>query len=137
MEHITTSKFTNRFVSLILGARNFPKKSLDRHILFISSILGLDPGHKYSENELNDELRKWADQFGGNFGLDHVTLRRFLVDEKYLKRDLSGKSYELETVDLPYTYDQSIRKLNPKELIGEAIKVQELRKKQYMKKSNE
>ena len=71
--------------------------------------------------------------FGDNLGLDHVTLRRFLVDEKYIKRDLSGKSYELVTSDLPYTYDQSIKKLNLKELINEAIKVQELRKQQYVK----
>ena len=133
MEHITASQFTNRFVSQILGTRNLPKKRLDRHVLFISSILGLKPSRKYSEKELNDELRKWTVLFGGNLGLDHVTLRRFLVDEKYITRDLSGRSYELVTSDLPYTYDQSIKKLNLKELINEAMKVQELRKQQYVK----
>ena len=137
MEHITGSQFTNRFVSLILGARNLPKKRLDRHILFISSILGLVPSRTYSENEINNELQKWSVPFGDNFGLDHVTLRRYLVDEKYIKRDLSGKLYELGTSELPYTYDQSIKELDLKELINEGMKEKELRKQQYAKGSGE
>ena len=46
MSHITESQFTDRFVSLVLGSRELPKKQLDRHILFISSILKLEPGRR-------------------------------------------------------------------------------------------
>lgn len=60
MTHFSVSQFTERFVSLILGARDLPKKPADRHILFVSAILGLHPGRQYTESELNDELQKWS-----------------------------------------------------------------------------
>jgi hypothetical protein len=137
MSHISHSQFTGRFISLILGGRVLPKKHLDRHILFISSVLRLDPKKQYSESELNDELRKWTSHFGDNFGLDHVTLRRFLIDEKYIKRDAAGMSYELETADLPYTFDPSIKSLDLEELINEARIEREKKKQHYMKESKQ
>ncbi|CAL9522719.1 hypothetical protein SUDANB176_03885 [Streptomyces sp. enrichment culture] len=41
-----------------------------------------EPGGAYSEKEVNDRLRAWCE--GG--GLDHVTLRRYLVDLHHLHR---------------------------------------------------
>lgn len=135
MADITASQFTSRFVSLILGGRDLPKKHLDRHILLVSSILRLDPKREYSESELNDELRRWTSRFGGNFGLDHVTLRRLLVDEKYIKRDAARISYRLETKGLPHTFDRSIESLDLEELINEARREREKRKGLYAKGS--
>ena len=137
MPHITASQFADRFVSLILGGRDMPKKHLDRHILLISSILKLDPGRQYSESELNDQLLKWTSRFGPNFGLDHVTLRRFLVDERYLKRDTAGTAYQRETTALPYTFDPSIESLDLEELIHEARREREKRKQQHLKESKQ
>lgn len=135
MAHITAAQFTERFASLILAGRELPKKQLDRHILFMSSTLKLEAGRPYSESELNDELRKWASRFGGNFGLDHVTLRRFLVDEGYLTRDPAGGTYEVAMNGLPYTFDQSIKELDLEELISAAQQARELKKQQYLKRS--
>jgi hypothetical protein len=67
-------------------------KHIDRHILFISATLGLEPQRRYSESELNDELRKWTARFGRGVNLDHVSLRRFLVDEHYIRRDTTGEA---------------------------------------------
>ncbi len=133
MPHLTTTQFTDRFVSLVLGARDLPKKPADRHILFVSAILRLEPGRQYTESELNDELAKWTSLFGRNFGLDHVTLRRFLVDEGYLKRDPYGKSYELDADHLPYTFDPTMREMDLEELIVEARRTREAKKQQYLK----
>jgi hypothetical protein len=137
MSHITASQFEGRFVGLILGGRDLPKKRIGRHILYISAILGLEPGRQYTEGDLNDALRKWTDRFGGNFGLDHVTLRRYLVDERYLKRDTAGGSYERATEDLPFTFDQTMEMLDLDELVAEARKARELKKRQYLEKSAE
>ncbi|MEJ2853911.1 MULTISPECIES: DUF2087 domain-containing protein [unclassified Saccharothrix] len=41
-----------------------------------------EPGHRYSEREVTDELRKCCE--GGE--VDHVTVRRYLVDEGLLDR---------------------------------------------------
>ena len=57
MSQIDDAQFKNRFVSLIVGGQGFPKKHLDRHVLFISAALGLEPQLQYTESELNEELR--------------------------------------------------------------------------------
>ena len=133
MSHIAASQFTDRFVSLVLAGRELPKKQLDRHILLLSSILKLEPGRKYSEKELNEELQIWVIHFGRSFGLDHVTLRRYLIDEKVLIRDPAGGTYELAADGLPYTFDESIRALDLEKLVAEAKQARELRKQQYLK----
>ena len=135
MAHIDTSQFKNRFVAMILGGQGFPKKDLDRHILFLSAILGLDPERRYTEQELNDELRKWTTRFGIPVNLDHVSLRRFLVDEHYVWRDSAGQSYELTTTGWPYTFDPSIRALDLEALIDEGRAARELKKQQYMSRN--
>lgn len=135
MSEIEISEFKNRFVSLIMGGQGFPKKHVDRHILLISAALGLEPQRQYTESELNDALRKWTAHFGEPVSLDHVSLRRFLVDEGYLWRDGAGKRYELTTTGWPYAFDPSIRTLDLDVLIDEARAARELKKQQYMTRS--
>lgn len=133
MEPIDSSQFRNRFVSMVLGGQGFPKKPLDRHILFISATFGLEPGRQYSEREINDKLRAWMGRFGQHVSLDHVTLRRFLVDEHYLTRDSSGERYELATADQSYTWDSDLRALDLDLLVEEARQERERKKQQYMR----
>lgn len=135
MPQITRDQFTSRFVSLILGGRDLPKKELDLHILFISAVLNLDPQRQYSEAGLNEELREWAGQFGANFALDHVTLRRFLIDARYLLRDAAGNVYQLNTTDALYAYDDSLKNLDLVELFEAAKREREERKQRYLKES--
>jgi hypothetical protein len=135
MAHIDTSQFKSRFVAMILGGQGFPKKDLDRHILFISATLGLDPQRRYTEREFNDELRKWTTRFGSPVNLDHVSLRRFLVDEHYVQRDSAGQSYELTTTGWPNTFDPSIKTLDLEALIDGARAARELKKQQYISRS--
>lgn len=131
MPQITEVQFAQRFPSLILRAQGFPKKSLDRHVLLIGSVLALDPSREYTEPELNDELRRWTSRFGESVGLDHVTLRRYLIDERYLERDAAGTTYRLAATGAPYTYDPSIAALDLDELVSEAERERERRKRLY------
>ena len=131
MIHITEAQFKSRFISLVLGGSALPKKNEDRHILFISSILALDLDRRYSESEINEALRPWSEKYGGSFGLDHVTLRRFLIDEKYLVRDLAGPSYVLNTSEPPTSYDEAIKELDLDSLFDEARRSREERKRKY------
>jgi hypothetical protein len=136
MPHITDPQFRERFVALILGARDLPKKDLERHVLFLSAVLNLDPKRAYSEKELNDELRKWTDSFGAQFGLDHVTLRRFLIDERYLTRDSAGNSYERRISGLRYTFNPSLESIDLTALVDEARREREERKRRYRRAVN-
>ena len=135
MSHIEASEFQRRFASLIIGGRDFPKKHLDRHILLISATLMLEPQRQYSESELNAELSRWAARFGSQMNLDYATLRRYLVDERYIKRDTAGEVYELVTKGLPYTFDRSIETLDLEALIEEERAARDLRKQKYMRKT--
>ena len=51
MSEITLAQFSDRFVALVLDARDLPKKSLDFKILLCSYVLGLEPARPYSEGE--------------------------------------------------------------------------------------
>lgn len=130
MLHITIDQFKNRFVALVMAGGGLPKKPQDRQILYLSSILKLAPNRLYSESELNDQLQPWAAHFGVNFGLDHVTLRRYLIDDRYIRRDSAGTSYQLAAADL--TYDPSIADLDLAGLIEQAKIEKEKRKQQFM-----
>ncbi len=132
MPDISASHFKDRFVALIMGGRDLPKKPMDRHILLFSATLDLEPRRQYSEAALNEELRKWTALFGGNFNLDHVTLRRFLVDDGYIRRDAAGGAYALVTENLPYAFDPSLAGLDLESLVTEARRTRELRKRQFM-----
>jgi hypothetical protein len=134
MTHITDSEFRERFSVLYFSGQDLPKKPLDRQIVLISAILGLERQRKYSEGEINGELQKWVLQFGKRYSLDHVTLRRYLIDERYLTRDTSGGAYELGALEqLSFTFDPTLTALDLNALIGEAKAARELRKKQYVK----
>jgi len=137
MTQITASQFTKSFASLILGGRDMPKKQISQHILFFSATLALEPDRDYSEKELNEILQVWSSQFGGNFNLDHVTLRRYMVDAGYLVRDASGASYRLGDGELPYSFDDSIKGIDLAALIVEAKAERERRKQQYTKGSQD
>jgi hypothetical protein len=133
MTHITDSQFRERFAALYFGGQDLPRKPLDRQIVLISAIVGLERQRKYSEGELNDELQKWTILFGRRYNLDYVTLRRYLIDERYLVRDPSGRAYELGILEqLPYTFDPTLATLDLEALIGEARAARELKKRQYL-----
>ena len=131
MNHITASQFAKSFASLILGGRVMPKKQISQHILFFSATLALQPDREYAEKELNEILGAWSSQFGGNFNLDHVTLRRYLVDTGYLTRDASGSSYRLGDGDPLTSFDDAIREIDLVVLVREAKANRERRKRQY------
>jgi hypothetical protein len=90
---ISAEEFEKRLSALALSGVQFnlPRKQRDRHILFRSAAQALDADHQYSEPDLNAELALWLQGIG--IGIDHVTLRRHLVDEGYLIRERDGSTY--------------------------------------------
>lgn len=49
----------------------------------------------YAEGEVNDVLRDWLAHEGSMLSVDHVELRRWLVDCRVLARDDYGRAYTL------------------------------------------
>ena len=133
MTHITDAQFRERFTVLYFSGQDLPKKPLDRQIVLISALWGLERQQIYSEAEFNAELQKWVILLGRRYNLDHVTLRRYLVDERYIVREASGAAYQLGPLEqLPYTFDATLFGLDLKALIDEAKAARELKKQQYL-----
>jgi hypothetical protein len=52
-------------------------------------------GRSYAEGQVNDILRDWLAHEGSMLSVDHVELRRWLVDCRVLARDDYGRAYAL------------------------------------------
>src|SRR3954468_6862636 len=89
---ISATQFEERLAAICLSGAGtaFPRRTRDRHILYRSVIQGLDHARKYSETELNDALQRWQLDIGTCLEIDHVTLRRYLIDEQYISREANG-----------------------------------------------
>ena len=120
---ITADEFKKRLFELcsLSGLSGLPRKSRDRHILLKSVALLLDKTQEYSEGEINQVLQAWLTDVGRSIEIDHVELRRRLIDHEYLGRSKDGSRYwvavwsrlqmaferEIEEVDVPLLIKQS------------------------------
>jgi hypothetical protein len=113
---ITAAQYEERLAAICLGGAGsaFPRRLRDRHILYRSIIQGLDHARKYPEAELNDALQRWLLDIGTRLDIDHVTLRRYLIDEKYLSRDANGNAYQVNPAgNAAIEFEPSIAAIDP------------------------
>jgi len=66
----------------------------------------------YSETDVKDVLERWQSSVGVGLEVDHVTLRRGLVDHRYLDRDASGSVYRMAD-PLPDLFEWGIHRVDP------------------------
>jgi len=94
---ISLDEFVERICKLGAdrGPRRFPRKRRDREILMKSIVMGLDGGREYREREINERLVAWRRDVAPAIEIDHVTLRRLLVDYGHLERTADGSSYRV------------------------------------------
>ena len=71
----------------------FPKNPDHLDIVLAVAASRLERRRPYAEGEINEALTDWLDSVHG--GVDHVTLRRRMVDCGFLKRTTSGSRYYL------------------------------------------
>lgn len=84
----------------------------------------LKAGRPYSEAQVNELLQAWLEPFSSPFGVDHVTVRRCLVDARLLRRDRAGATYELA------------RKLSPVKVEPAAVMAEIQRERQTRKRAH-
>jgi len=110
-EPIGGHEFERRLEALLLrGGRlhGFPRRRRDRLILLRSVLAGFEPGRRYEEEEVNQAIRLWQREVGRNADIDHVSLRRGLIDERLLTRSRSGDSYEVPNLQADLRFDASV-----------------------------
>ena len=134
---ITTDEFRNRLVELCLrsGMTGLPRKPRDRHILLKSITLGFDPKREYAENEVDQELLWWLREVGIDIHVDHVNLRRQLIDHAYLGRTKDGSRYWVGLhVPVHPVYEPGIQDLDLPEEIRMGKELIERRKQEYLRR---
>jgi len=93
-ERIPRADAARRLRALVSGGvgPGFPRKRRDTWILLQACASSLD-GPSLDERSLNEKLKEWLAVQGPRMDLDHVTLRRALVDEGFVERTADGARY--------------------------------------------
>jgi hypothetical protein len=65
----------------------------DFNLMLSAAARAFAAGRSYAESEVNDVLRDWLAHEGSMLAVDHVELRRWLVDCRVLARDDYGRAY--------------------------------------------
>jgi hypothetical protein len=94
-DRVTPREFEERLLSLCVqsGVRGLPRKKRDQHIILKSVTLTFDKTEEYTERSVNQRLQTWLNEVGRSLDLDHVRLRRHLVDAEFLGRSKDGSRY--------------------------------------------
>jgi hypothetical protein len=136
MEKITGDEFKKKLVDLCVRSNleYLPRKIKDRHILLKSAVLVFEPGRKYSEKEINDKLKLWLEKVNKNARINHVMLRRLLIDEEYLTRKMDGSKYSVNISNtIQNMFEPGVEKMDIFEIIDKARQEIEDRRKKYIK----
>jgi hypothetical protein len=134
---VSKDHFMKRISDLCLrsGLSGFPKEDIDQHILLKSAVLALGQAEVFTEKEINEKLKYWNQQVQMK-DIDHVTMRRQLVDTGYLTRSKDGSEYHVSPNGRGrYQFEDAIEQLDIAEMIAAARKEIEQRKRAYLEKS--
>jgi hypothetical protein len=103
-----------------------PKRPKDAELLLALAARRFAAGRTYREPEVNDLLEAWLETFSVPYGIDHVSLRRYLVDAQFLLRDTAGSTYRLNSRKaLPEA------EVDPAQVLAEIKRERATRKRQH------
>lgn len=129
---ISAAHFERRLVAMCArGAlRGLPKKTLDWQIVLASVRLTLDPSRSYSEREINEAIQRWRAAVAPHFRLDHVIVRRNLIEEGLVSRDPAGRAYRAEP--LGPQWEPAIAEIDPVALVEGERAAAAARRRNYL-----
>ena len=137
---ITCEQFKKRLSNLCIqsGLTGLPHKLRDRHILFKSMVVGMSSKKTYTEKEIDNKLNLWLDTVGQSMDVDHVTLRRQLIELGYLERNMDGSDYRLCIFGPAHTmFEPAVEEINIYEIITTTRELIEKRKQDYLRRQKE
>lgn len=70
-----------------------PKRPRDQEVLAALAASRFEPGAACGEAQVNGAVAAWLETISEPLGVDHVTMRRMLVDLRLLLRTSTGSSY--------------------------------------------
>ena len=106
-----------------------PRSSGDLDVFLALAASRFEARRAYSESAVNEVLERWLETFCAPFGVDHVTVRRCLVDSRLLIRDKAGTAYEVAADRLSGSIEEAARGLEPAAIMSELRDARESRKR--------
>jgi hypothetical protein len=106
---------------------SLPKRPADQQVLAVLAAAQLDSHRSCVESEVNAQLGAWLEVISEPFGIDHVTLRRMLVDSGFLKRTHSGSAYKVNADKLPDI--EAVKNIDPAEVLAQVREERDARKR--------
>lgn len=106
-----------------------PKRPADQQLLASLAAAQFEPQKTYREAEVNDILAGWLETFCEPYGIDHVTLRRMVVDSRLLVRTTSGSTYRVSTARSREL--EALKDLKPSEVLAEVLSDRESRRRRH------
>lgn len=111
---------------------DYPRKPQDRIVFLGALSISLMQRELYSEPELNEAIADWLQSFDAATTLDHVTLRRYLVDAGYLLRDEAGLHYSVDRAALSAEFEETVLSLDALKIAQQARAEREARRQAYV-----
>ena len=105
-----------------------PKRPADQKLFVALAASQIDARRSCLESEVNERLRIWLETISEPFGIDHVTLRRMLVDSGLLTRTSSGSTYQINVARLGEI--EAVRGIDPADVLAQIQNERLLRKRQ-------
>ena len=129
--------FCERLIGLCLGSgvTGLPRNPESRLLFLKSVVLTLDRDARYAESELDKQLQSWLLHIGSSIRLDHVNLRRWLVDEGFLERTRDGSAYWIGANPTgAHLFDASVEECDPYQTILSGKSIRERRKVEFLER---
>lgn len=123
-------------VAKVFGAgamKSYPKNRNDRLTFLGAAVLSLNDETSFSESEINAALGTWLKTMEALDVLDHVTLRRYLVDERLLAREKNGTRYLVNKAGFKERFEAGIIACDVQEIAGKAEAERRARKVAWQK----
>ena len=118
-------------------ALTWPKDHAGQLALLGAAALALDPSQRYSEKEVNEALAAWLGIVLPKGGLDHVTVRRYLIDFRFLDRESDGSAYWVNRDELAQEFEPAVFDLDTSTIIREFKEAEAARRKAWRAKRGE
>lgn len=108
-----------------------PKAPRDLAFLMALAAARFPGGEPLTEKQVNDRLRDWLGRFSSPYGIDHVTVRRCLVDSGLLERDKAGATYALAAGKVAERLEEAAARLDPAAVMAQVRAEREARKRAH------
>ncbi len=108
-----------------------PRQPRDLEVLMALAAARFEPGREMAEAQVNQALAAWLETFCAPHGVDHVTLRRCLVDARLLVRDRAGSAYHADAERVAEAIEAGAARIAPAEVMEEVRRTRESRKRAH------